>query len=289
MPISFCKVCKKREGPVSATHSNCGGDEAFCTCSEVMPNRDPQVQQHPETEIISTAHSQYESSSEDEFNDADWLEAARGTLDDSLPPPTPLKLSAQMLTQHRSVMAKLDTAFKDVGVDDVFERVLNANGSLGTAGTLNARQMVLDAEIHNHKSKAKWLSSKLLPVFAKNQKMKFEATQWADGCYAKHPPDCFVPLAPDRLAAWSGSNSEMRVEYLQGMVTARNQDYLNAEIKKYNKEWTLAWTRKFVTAQELVLREHELMMTPEKITSYFKQSPAARGMKRKAIFVTIDD
>ena len=98
-----------------------------------------------------------------------------------------------------------------------------------------------------------------------------------------------MPRAADRLAAWSGSNTEMRVKYLQGMMSARNQDYLNSEIKKYNKEWTLAWTRKFLTAQELVLREHELMMTPEKITSYFKNSPAARGIKRKAIFVTIDD
>ena len=110
----------------------------------------------------------------------------------------------------------------------------------------------------NHKAKAKWLSKKLLPVFANNQKGKFEATQWADGCYQKHPPDCFVPLAADRLAAWSGSNTELRVEYLQGMVTARNQDYLNAEIKKINKEWTLAWTRIFLLAQELVLREHKL-------------------------------
>ena len=73
-------------------------------------------------------------------------------------------------------------------------------------------------------------------------------------------------------------------------MSARNQDTLNATMNKYNSEWVLGWARKFVLAQELKHRENEVLMTPEKITSYFnKCSPAARCIKRKAIFVTLDD
>ena len=32
--ITFCDKCKRRKGPVSATHRGCGGDEANCTCEE---------------------------------------------------------------------------------------------------------------------------------------------------------------------------------------------------------------------------------------------------------------
>ena len=32
--IMFSDKCKKRKGPVSATHRGCGGDEANCTCEE---------------------------------------------------------------------------------------------------------------------------------------------------------------------------------------------------------------------------------------------------------------
>ena len=290
MPISFCAVCKKRQGTVSSTHRNCGGEEAFCTCTaqELEPElaQDEDVEESPPS---PTAHSQYVSSQEEEFpefDDADWLRAAAASLvDDSLPPPTPVKLSDQMLTQHRSVIAKVDTAFKQVGVHDVFARVLNANLAGG-----NAKQMVLAANIHEHQDKVKFLQKKLLPVFAKNQKGKFQAAQWANGCYRTHPTDCFVPDAADRLAAWSGSTAQMRTGYLQEMVSARNQDTLTAAMNKYNSEWVLMWARKFVLAQELKHRENELMMTPEKITSYFnKCSPAARGIKRKAIFITLDE
>ena len=273
---------------MSSTHSNCGGEEAFCTCDTQEP--EPALEEVvEETPPSPTVHVQYVSSQEEEFaefDDADWLGAAAASLvDDSLPPPTPVKLSDQMLTQHRSVMVKLDTAFKEVGVEDVFARVLNANLAGG-----KAKQMVLAANIHEHKGKVKFLQKMLLPVFAKNQKGKFEAIKWADGCYRTHPPDCFVPDAADRLAAWSGSTTQMRIGYLQEMVAARNQDTLTAAMNKYNSEWVLGWARKFVLAQELKHRENELLMTPEKITSYFnKCSPAARGIKRKAIFITLDD
>lgn len=35
-PIRFCPECERRIGPVSATHSGCGGAESRCTCDPVI-------------------------------------------------------------------------------------------------------------------------------------------------------------------------------------------------------------------------------------------------------------
>ena len=56
--IMFCDKCKKRKGPVSATHRGCGGDEANCTCEEDAA---------PESQESDSVHlSPYNSANEEE-------------------------------------------------------------------------------------------------------------------------------------------------------------------------------------------------------------------------------
>jgi len=58
-PVSlFCQTCHKRTGPVSSTHSNCGGDESSCKCHE--------EEELPESQESETHGSPYHSSQEQE-------------------------------------------------------------------------------------------------------------------------------------------------------------------------------------------------------------------------------
>ena len=64
-PVSlFCQTCHKRTGPVSSTHSNCGGNESSCKCHE--------EDKLPESQESETHGSPYHSSQEQEtiVNDA---------------------------------------------------------------------------------------------------------------------------------------------------------------------------------------------------------------------------
>ena len=56
--IMFCDKCKKRKGPVFATHRGCGGDRENCTCKEDAA---------PESQESDSVHlSPYNSANEEE-------------------------------------------------------------------------------------------------------------------------------------------------------------------------------------------------------------------------------
>ena len=62
--ILICDKCHKRKGPVSATHSGCGGDEASCTCDDADAAQDSQ-------EFDSVHLSPYNLANDDESKAGD--------------------------------------------------------------------------------------------------------------------------------------------------------------------------------------------------------------------------
>ena len=67
--ITFCDKCKRRKGPVSATHRGCGGDEANCTCEEEVAV--------PESQESDSVHR---SPLRDESDDDSKADEGRGSV-----------------------------------------------------------------------------------------------------------------------------------------------------------------------------------------------------------------
>lgn len=281
-PRIFCETCGKREGAVSSTHQNCGGDEACCTCPvfEEFEDYDHLHDQlHNPQDPPSPANGEDQSS--DEFDDEAWVAAAEAFEASLPPPPTPSKDCSEDLAAHHKLMDILNKEFLAVGVKEVFVFVLDEPMQGGRPAKLVTDLL----RIHLHSSSQAFIKKKMLPFECKMQKAKYNAGKWGEGCYLKYPPECFATGMPDREAAWTEAHPQFRKQHCVEMVEVRMQRERAQAVVAAKQAWVRLWANKLVLASNMVKENHRLLMTPEKISCYFnKSSPAARrGIKRKIV------
>ena len=171
-PRTFCKTCGKREGAVSSTHQNCGGDEACCTCPVFEEFEDCDRlhdQLHNPQDPPSPANGEDQSS--DEFDDEAWVAAAEAFEASLPPPPTPSKDCSEDLAAHHKLMDILNKEFLAVGVKEVFVFVLDEPMQGGRPAKLVTDLL----RIHLHSSSQAFIKKKMLPFECKMQKAKYNA------------------------------------------------------------------------------------------------------------------
>jgi hypothetical protein len=281
--VTFCCVCGKREGAVSTTHQNCGGEESRCTCHDLQQFED---YDHFQDNLFDSqqssspvAHVQYESSDEYAADEA-WL-AAADVWEASLPPPPPTPSKDGELAAHQKNMAILEKEFEKVGVKDVFIFVLDEPMQGGRPAKLVTDLL----KIHLHSSSKAFIKKKMLPFECKLQKAKYDAGKWGEGCYLKYPPACFAEGDADREAAWTEAHPQLRKQHCTEMIESRMLSERAKAVVSAKQAWVRLWANKLVLASDMVKENHRLLMTPERISCYFaKSSPAGkRGLKRKII------
>ena len=279
-PIAFCQTCGLRQGAVSGTHLSCGGDEAYCRCLQDEESTQHQIQQPIDEKPESPkAHDEYKSSADEYDFDNDWEAAALSCLHHTLDA-SPVTDKDDKLGQHRKRMAIISQEFKDIGCADVYSLVANSN----LAGNRATQLVTGTLHVHAHASATKWIKKKVLPDLCSIQKKTFQAGQWATGCYESYPPETFAADMPDKVATWKEASTELKKEHLEAREEERLQPDKAKAILKAKQSWVLKWANKLLLAKQLKEEEQRLMMTPEKISSYFNNSsPAVRGLKRKAI------
>ena len=114
--IIFCIKCQKRKGPVSTTHSRCGGDEASCQCEDIVAVEQP------------ADHTPYQSSQEDDGVEDDVVEQPR-TVEKPAPSSDPRKRLLSPQREAAVAIRRWHVDFFKIGLDfpSCMEKVAHKN------------------------------------------------------------------------------------------------------------------------------------------------------------------
>ena len=196
--IMFCDKCKKRKGPVSATHRGCGGDEANCTCEEEVAV--------PESQESDSVHRSPLRDESDDDSKADAPSTAEKQ-------PTGGYLGKRLLTPAQEaavIVRRCAVKFQTLGLD--FPKCMTK------IAHLNPHTIMKELKLDDCETRTASINWKV----AANVKMQEGAVrncaQKALVKYEKRCPDCFNPFAAAEYAP-ELSTEEMDKEQIWWLMT----------------------------------------------------------------------
>ena len=171
--IIFCIKCQKRKGPVSTTHSRCGGDEASCQCEDIVAVEQP------------ADHTPYQSSQEDDGVEDDVVEQPR-TVEKPAPSSDPRKRLLSPQREAAVAIRRWHVDFFKIGLDfpSCMEKVAHKNPyeiyKFLKLDDCESRRASIDWKINGH--------AKMQEGAIRNCALKAAVK------YEKKAPPCFNPF-----------------------------------------------------------------------------------------------
>ena len=202
--IMFCDKCKKRKGPVSAMHRDCGGDEANCTCEEDAA---------PESQESDSVHlSPYNSGNEEEHK-----EGALSTVEKQ---PTGGYLGKRLLSPAQEAVVAIRRCavkFATLGLD--------FPSCMTKIAPLNPHEIIKLLKLDDCETRIASIDWKVKEKTKMHEGAVQNCATKALVKYEKRGPECFNPLSVQDYAP-DLSTDEMNREQIWWLMTKEQRQSL---------------------------------------------------------------